>query len=163
MKRWVLIYLFGLIFNLTTYAGIIADDSFAGSKVPAAIGGIGLSNADGCNVDLNACLNYGGVLVPLLSQAGTTAVGGGGAEVNLILNGPAATGIPPCGDYVWQSDGHVNKPQSAPGNADSGVAMTFGWFSGVNSNGTWTLFLAGLSAGAPARLVDWTIDFTPLP
>ena len=75
-----------------------------------------ISVSGGFNGDLYAYLTYNGILVPLLNQAGTTAVGGGGAEVNLILNGPAATGIPPCGAYVWQPDGRVIKPQSAPGN-----------------------------------------------
>jgi subtilisin-like proprotein convertase family protein len=33
-------------------------------------------------------------------------------------------------------------------------------FNGLNPNGTWTLFLADASGGAPNTLVSWGLDIT---
>lgn len=61
----------------------------------------------------------------------------------------------------WQPDGRTTDPawavQSDPRNAPLSV------FNGMNSAGTWTLFLADLSGGSLYRLDSWTLQIAPVP
>jgi hypothetical protein len=41
--------------------------------------------------------------------------------------------------------------------------VSFDSYNGLNPNGTWTLFIADLSAGAQSQLVSWELDITAVP
>jgi hypothetical protein len=129
-----------------------------------------LNISGGYNGDLYACLNYGGVLVPLLNRVGVTsgnAFGYGVAGMDVTLSGQATTDIhfygtltSPC---VCQPDGRNIGPQSAPGSFDTASRASFGSFHNMNPNGTWTLFIADLSAGAQSQLGDWSLGIAAVP
>ncbi|HTH47808.1 MAG TPA: PEP-CTERM sorting domain-containing protein [Candidatus Limnocylindria bacterium] len=78
-----------------------------------------------------------------------TALGGG------ALTGPL-TG-------AWQPDGRTTDPASAV-TGDPRTAL-LSQFDGVNSAGTWTLFLADLSGGGRYQLNDWSLNLegSPVP
>jgi hypothetical protein len=64
---------------------------------------------------------------------------------------------------TWQPDGRAIDPQSSPSAFDSASRVSFGSYNGLNPNGTWTLFIADMSAGAQSQLVSWELDITAVP
>jgi hypothetical protein len=64
---------------------------------------------------------------------------------------------------TWQPDGRNIDPQSAPSAFDAASRLNFGSFTGLNPNGTWTLFIADLSAGGQSDVVSWSLDITAVP
>jgi hypothetical protein len=64
---------------------------------------------------------------------------------------------------TWQPDGRAIDPLGAPSTFDAAGTVTFGSYTGLNPNGTWTLFLADLSAGAQSQLISWELDITAVP
>src|SRR2546423_3455738 len=65
------------------------------------------------------------------------------------------------GGTHWRPDGRNIDPNS-PGAALDSTSPTalLSSFNGLNPNGTWTLFLADVSGGAPNTLVNWGLDIT---
>jgi hypothetical protein len=133
------------------------------------------------NGDLYAYISYGGVLVPLLNRVGVTATGGGnsfgygnaGFDVTLSSSGandvhfyqnnsPSFNGSGQL-TGTWQPDGRAIDPRSSPSTFDSASRVSFGSYNGMNPNGTWTLFIADLSAGGQSELLGWELDITAVP
>ncbi len=64
----------------------------------------------------------------------------------------------------WSSDGRAIDPLSSPSLFDTTASSaTLASFTGTNPNGTWTLFLADMSAGGISTLNDWTVNITTVP
>ena len=65
---------------------------------------------------------------------------------------------------TWGSDGENIDPQSAPALFNGGTGSSnLGTFSSLDGNGSWTLFLADLSAGNQSTIVNWSLDITTVP
>jgi hypothetical protein len=181
----------GISYGTFANSGNIPDGSSSGSAGTATASGflptisdisVKLNISGGFNGDLYAYLSYGGVLVPLLNRVGVTTTGGGDAfgygetGFNVTLSSAGAQDVHFYGNYsptingsgqltgTWQPDGRAIDPQSAPSSFDSASRVSFGSYSGLNPNGTWTLFLADLSAGGgQSQLVSWELDITAVP
>jgi hypothetical protein len=169
-------------------SGSIPDGSAVGWSATASASGylpsitdvtVNLRFSGGYNGDLYAYLSYGSVLVPLLNRVGVTGTGGGDAFgygdsgfYNVTLSSGAANDVHFYGNYspsingngqltgTWQPDGRNIDPQSTPASFDSASRVSFGSYNGLNPNGTWTLFIADLSAGAQSQLENWTLGIT---
>jgi subtilisin-like proprotein convertase family protein len=133
------------------------------------------------NGDLYVYISYGGVLVPLLNRVGVTATGGGNSfgygdtGFNVTLSSAGANDVHFYQNYspsfngsgqltgTWQPDGRAIDPQSSPSAFDSASRVNFGSYNGMNPNGTWTLFIADLSAGGQSELLSWELDITAVP
>ena len=139
---------------------------------------VNLNISGGFNGDLYAYLSYGGVLVPLLNRVGVTsgdAFGYGDTGFNMTLSSAAANDVHFYGSHspsfngsgqltgTWQPDGRAIDPQSSPNTFDTAGRVSFDSYNGLNPNGTWTLFIADLSAGAQSQLVSWELDITAVP
>ena len=142
---------------------------------------VNLNISGGFNGDLYAYLSYGGVLVPLLNRVGVTATGGGSsfgysdAGFNVTLSSAGANDVHFYQNYsqsfnvsgqltgTWQPDGRAIDPQSSPSTFDTASRVSFDSYNGLNPNGTWTLFIADLSAGAQSQLISWELDITAVP
>jgi subtilisin-like proprotein convertase family protein len=166
----------------------ITDGSAVGWSGTATLSGyrpfitdvtVNLNISGGYNGDLYAYLTYGGKLVPLLNRVGVQsgdAFGYGDTGLSITLSSSGAyndvhfygnfTGP---GDFngngqltgTWAPDGRNIDPQSPPGSFTPGdTRVNFGAYDGMNPNGTWTLFIADLSAGAQSQLVSWSLDVT---
>jgi hypothetical protein len=140
-----------------------------------------LNISGGYNGDLYAYISYGGVLVPLLNRVGVTATGGGNSfgygdtGFDVTLSSAGANDVHFYGNHspsfngsgqltgTWQPDGRAIDPQSSPSTFDSASRVSFGSYNGLNPNGTWTLFIADLSAGGQSQLVSWELDITAVP
>jgi subtilisin-like proprotein convertase family protein len=106
-------------------------------------------------------VNPNGSMAVLLNRVGTgggNAYGYSDAGMNVVLN---ETGV-----------GSIHSYQSVPGYDITSGTMAFtpdngtGDFSALHNgtvNGTWTLFLADLSAGGQATLVNWGLDVSVVP
>jgi hypothetical protein len=137
---------------------------------------VNLNISGGYNGDLYAYLSYGGALVPLLNRVGVTsgdAFGYGDTGFNITLSSaPGNNDVHFYGNHspsfngngqltdTWQPDGRNINPLSAPGDFDTATRVNFGQYQDMNPNGTWTLFIADLSAGAQSQLVSWSLNVT---
>jgi hypothetical protein len=180
----------GIIYSSIANSGYIPDSSAVGLSDTATASGylptisqvsVNLNISGGYNGDLYAYLSYGGVLVPLLNRVGVTATGGGKAfgygdtGFNITLSSSALNDVHFYGNSSpslngngqltgsWQPDGRAIDPLSAPGSFDSGSRVGFSSYNTLNPNGTWTLFIADLSAGGQSQLVNWELDITAVP
>ena len=165
-------------------SGYIPDGSAVGSSATASVSGLDqylqsvnvtLNISGGYNGDLYAYLSYNGTLVPLLNRVGVgtgNAFGYGDTGFNVTLS---STGydVHNYGIYspsfnesgqltgTWQPDGRAIDPQGAPSTFDSSSSrLSFASYNGMNPNGTWTLFIADLSAGGQSQLTGWSLDLT---
>jgi MYXO-CTERM domain-containing protein len=65
---------------------------------------------------------------------------------------------------TWGADGREIDPASPPSLFDTTArTATLGSFTDTDPNGTWTLFLADLSAGGQGVLNNWTVNVTTVP
>ena len=132
----------------------------------------------GFNGDLYAYLaGPGGYTAILLNRSGVTAgnaFGYADAGFNITLDDSGVnihnyeSTFNPGGAQLtgtWQPDGRAIDPQSAPSLFDStSPTALLGGFDGYNNaNGTWTLFLADLSAGGQSTLVSWGLTVVTVP
>ena len=139
---------------------------------------VNLNISGGYNGDLYAYLSYGGALVPLLNRVGVgsgDAFGYSDTGFNVTLSSAGAFDVHTYGSHspsfngsgqltgTWQPDGRAIDPLGAPSTFDAAGTVTFGSYTGMNPNGTWTLFLADLSAGAQSQLISWELDITAVP
>jgi hypothetical protein len=160
-------------------SGLIPDGSAVGASGTATASGlnpyisdvsVSLNISGGYNGDLYAYLSHGGVLVPLLNRIGVisdNAFGSSGAGMTVILSDSGASGnIHKAGngvlDGTYQADGQASNPLgSASSFSPSGGSIKFDavgtGFGNMNPNGTWTLFIADLSAGGQSQLVSWNL------
>ena len=150
--------------NLTISGGTISDVN------------VTLNITNGFNGDLYAYLaGPNGGFAVLLNRVGVSnnasAFGYSTAGLNVTLDGTAANSIHYYQNFsftlngggqltgTWQPDGINIDPLSAPGwFLVAGQTALLSSLNGTDPNGTWTLFLADLSLGGNATLVDWGLQ-----
>ena len=135
----------------------------------------------GFNGDLYAYLSHDGILVPLLNRVGVTATApasdfgysdsgfavtfsqSAGHDVHFYDQfSPTITGGQLTGS--WQPDGRTISPLSAAASFDSASQISLDAFNGHDPNGSWTLFIADVSAGGgQSQLTSWELDITAVP
>jgi hypothetical protein len=179
-----------IIYSSFANGGLIPDGNPAGSAGTATVSGllptisqvsVNLNISGGYNGDLYAYLSYGGVLVPLLNRVGVgtgNSFGYGDTGFDVTLSSSGANNIHFYQNYspsyngsgqltgTWQPDGRTIDPglaSSSPGSFNAAGTVNFGSYNGLNPNGTWTLFIADLSAGGQSQLVSWELDITAVP
>ena len=123
-----------------------------------------------------AYLSYDGVLVPLLNRVGVQTgnpfgSADSGFNITLVSSGygnihaasAGDNGTPLSGTYL--ADGQNINPLSPASsfNPNGGTITLDISFGGLNPNGTWTLFIADLSAGGQSQLVSWSLGITAVP
>ncbi len=159
-------------------------DSFSVGSVSVSLN-LSVPGGDyGWTGDLYAYLQHGAGLSVLLNRPGRTdgaPLGyGDNQSINVSFTDGAANGdvhnyrlnvtgsdvIPLTGPLTgaWQPDGRATDPAISL-TADPRTAL-LGQFNGLDSAGTWTLFLADLSGGGRLQLDSWGVElsaFTPVP
>jgi hypothetical protein len=142
---------------------------------------VNLDISGGYNGSLYGYLTYDGVIVTLLNRSGVgttsggTPFGYGDSGYNVTLTSSAANNIhfyQSVPGYsingsgqltgTWQADGSAISPLSSAAsfNTSSG-AQSLSSFSGLNPNGTWTLYLADVVAGGGSpQVISYGIDVT---
>jgi len=164
-----------------SYSGVSVTENVTGLNSPIANITITLDIANGYNGDLYGYLRgpNGGFAV-LLNRTGVTGSDGFGysdsgfnvtfndsANFNNIhfyqedtyqLNGNGQlTG-------TWSSDGRAVDPMADPATLASTLpSASLNSFDGTDPNGTWTLFLADLSAGGQSTLLGASLDIQIVP
>lgn len=124
----------------------------------------------GWNGDLYAHLVHESGFAVLLNRAGRNAGnpdGSGAVGMDVILADTAPADIHlamPGSGFVtgfYQPDGRTADPGTV---LDSSLRSAFlSSFAGQNPNGSWTLYLADVSAGGTSTLVSWTLGITGIP
>lgn len=132
---------------------------------------VNLTISGGWNGDLFAYVVHSSGYAVLLNRAGKDSAnsdGAGSSGLNITFSDDAAsdvhTTIPLTGIMVtgiYQPDGRTTDPLSVdPG--DARTAM-LGSFTGLDPNGTWSLFIADQSAGDTSTLESWSLTVTGVP
>jgi subtilisin-like proprotein convertase family protein len=140
---------------------------------------VGLNISGGYNGDLYAYLaGPNGGFAILLNRAGVSnnasAFGYSDSGFNVTLSAAGANSIQyyqnytnPAGGMVsgiWQPEGVNIAPQSPPpAFLTAGQTAMLGSMDGHDASGTWTLFLADLSAGGQGTVESWSLDITTVP
>jgi subtilisin-like proprotein convertase family protein len=140
-----------------------------------------LNLTGGFNGDLYAYLSHDGVLVPLLNRVGVTATSPASdfgyldAGFSVTLNASAANDVHFYDQFsptitggqltgTWQPDGRTISPLLAAASFDSASRVSLDAFNGHDPNGSWTLFIADVSAGGgQSQLTSWELDITAVP
>lgn len=154
----------------------IADNSSAGMTVSQTFTGLDaninevsvrLNVSGGYNGDLYGYLTYNGQTVVLLNRVAGSTGGTYGSAASGFGTGTFGTG-----NSITLSDaggdGAIHTISGSPvavGNytPDSNGGTFSAAFNGMNPNGTWTLFLADLSAGSQSTLVSWGLNISVVP
>ncbi len=158
---------------------VIADGNPAGMTVSQTFSGLSTGPIGDVTVRLNLSGGYNGDLYGylvlqsadsstmtaiLLDRIGPGAYGNSGSIINVTLSGNTAGG----GSVYLGDIGSV----AATGDVTTGVGQNYtpdgnatalSVFNSHNANGTWTLFLADLSAGSQSTLVSWGLDINVVP
>ena len=146
---------------------------------------VNLDITGGYNGSLYAYLTYDNVIVTLLNRVGvgsttptSSAFGYGDSGFDITLSSSAANNvhfyqnIPSHninGDGqltgTWQPDGSAISPLSAPSSFDTSPgAQTLNSFTGLNPNGTWTLYVVdAVSGGGQSEIESYALDITTVP
>jgi subtilisin-like proprotein convertase family protein len=127
-----------------------------------------LNLTGGFNGDLYAYLTHGSGFAILLNRVGRTTgnpFGYSDAGMNVTLDDAAGTDIHLYGTlaapFVYQPDARAVSPFTV---LDTDARTAFlSSFNGMDPNGTWTLFIADLSAGGVTTLSDWGLELTLVP
>lgn len=188
---WVYPALGALSYSYTGPALSIPDNdasgrtfSFSLSDPATAITSLSISFdiSGGYNGDLYAYLSHGSGYTVLLnrtgvgeSTSGSSASGYadtgfaitlsslGGANMHFYRNSsPVFNGSGQL-TGTWQPDGRTIDPGSVPSAFDAAGTADFGSFTGVNPNGSWTLYFADLSPGSVATLNSFMLDIQAVP
>jgi subtilisin-like proprotein convertase family protein len=136
-----------------------------------------LNISGGYNGDLYAYLSHGSGFAVLLNRTGVGASTSGSSANGYANTGFAITfdaaasanihfyqnnspGFNGSGQLTgtWQPDGRGVDPESAASAFDASGTANFSTFTGLNPNGTWTLFIADVSAGSISTLNDFTVS-----
>ncbi|MGD0259182.1 MAG: hypothetical protein ABSD29_05080 [Verrucomicrobiota bacterium] len=181
----------GISYGSYADGGLIPDGNPVGMGATATVSGYGSSISDisvNLNIggpspyigDLYAYLSYSGVLVPLLNRVGVAtgnAFGYSDAGMNITLSDSGANNIHFYQNYsrtysggqltgTWRPDGQTTDPRlasSSPNSFSNPGTVTFAALNGLNPNGTWTLFIADLSAGSQSQLDSWSLNISAVP
>jgi subtilisin-like proprotein convertase family protein len=149
--------------------------------LPTLLGGpisdvtVTLDISGGFNGDLYAYLaGPNGGFAVLLNRTGVSSGNAFGSSAsgfnNITLDDSASyanihtsalSGVAVMGTY--NSDGENIDPQSPAGDFPAGATALLTSFNGNAADGTWTLFLADLSAGGQSTIVSWGLDITAVP
>lgn len=156
------------------YSGLMLATNLSGMNGYITGLTVTLDISSGYNGDLYAYLTgpNGGFAV-LLNRVGVTngnAHGYSDAGFNITLSDSAAnnihyyqltsgTGVP---TGTWAPDGENVDPLSASVGSTASTA-TLSSLYGTNPNGTWTLFIADVSAGGTSLLTDWQLSISTIP
>ena len=142
---------------------------------------VNLSISGGYNGDLYVYLSHDGAMVPLLNRVGVKsgdAFGYADFGFNVTFSSTDPSRKGDVHDYetltpsfssgrltgIWEPDGRSIDPEAAPGDLYDSTRVSFASrFEGLNPNGTWTLFIADLSAGGQSHLEGWSLDVTAVP
>ena len=140
---------------------------------------VGLNLNGGYNGDLYAYLaGPNGGFAILLNRVGVSnnasAFGYSDSGFNVTFSDSAANSIQyyqnytnPAGGLVlgtWQPEGVNLAPQSPPSAfLTAGQTAMLSSTAGNDASGTWTLFLADLSAGGQSTVESWSLDITTVP
>lgn len=127
--------------------------------------------AGGWNGDLYAHLVHDSGFSVLLNRSGRSLAntdGSASSGMTITFDDAALldvhTALPMSGGSVtgnYQPDGRVTDPYNVL-DSDARPAMLSS-FSGLNPNGTWTLFIADQSAGETSTLQSWSLSITAVP
>ena len=155
----------GTSLNQTIYdanpSGITSALTLSGEGSSLSAVTVTLNISGGYNGDLYGYLSYNGTLVTLLNRVGTgsgsplkSAFGFSTAGFNNVTLDDAATG----GNIH-----NVQNPGSLPTVSYTADGGSLASFSGMDPNGTWTLFFADLAGGNESTLNGWSLDITAVP
>lgn len=134
-----------------------------------------LNISGGWNGDLYGYLVHDSGFAVLLNRVGKTsgnAFGYSDAGFNITLDGAAANGdihlyrdlVNPNGGTLtgtWQEDGRQANPATVTDESTRSASLSS--FNGLSANGSWTLFLADLSADDTSTLVSWGLEIEAVP
>jgi hypothetical protein len=129
-----------------------------------------LEISGGWNGDLYAHLVHESGFTVLLNRAGRDASnpdGSGAAGMDVLLGDAAPADIHlamPGSGFVtgpYQPDGRTEDPNTVLDTSPRNAFLAS--FAGKNPNGSWTLYLADVSAGGTSTLVSWTLEITGVP
>jgi hypothetical protein len=126
-----------------------------------------LDISGGNNGDLYGYLSYDGVLVTLINRpgvSGSNPLGAMGSGFNVTLTDSAVVNVNNASETpgaVLTGTYNVNGSPGMPGNGSAAFQSAY---SGLDPNGTWTLFLANESSGGdPSELVSWSLSIDTVP
>jgi len=156
-----------------TLSTVIADANANGVTVSHTFTDLDPAGINGVDVRLNISGGYNGDLYGYLVLQNAN----GSSATAILLNRVGTSGSDPFGSTgsgfnVTLSDGGSADIHGATGNptgtwlADqyAGANSLNSTFSGMTANGTWTLFLADLSAGGgQSTLLGWGLDVSVVP
>ena len=131
-----------------------------------------LNLSGGWNGDLYAYLVHSSGFAVLLNRVGVgtgNTVGYGNGGMNVVLNDAAGVNIHsygglsvPTGSY--QPDGRNIGPLSSAATFSSTLpSALLSSFTGLNGNGSWTLFIADVSPGDVMTVNSWGLDIAAVP
>jgi subtilisin-like proprotein convertase family protein len=163
--------------------GVIPDGSLTGWSDTETLSGapaspitdlsVTLNLSGGWNGDLYAYLVHGSGFAVLLNRVGSSAgnnAGYGDAGMNVVFSDAAPVNIHsyggggvPTGSYA--PDGRNISPLSGGGAiAATTPTALLSSFNGLNAaSGSWTLFLADVSAGDVSTVTSWALDIASVP
>lgn len=158
---------------------VITDGNPVGMTVSQTFSGLDTSAINDVSVRLNLTGGYNGDLYGylvlqsadsstmtaiLLNQIGPGAYGNSGSTINVTLSGNVDGGGSVYLGDIGSVAGTGNVTTDVGQNyTPDGNATALGVFNTHNANGTWTLFLADLSAGSQSTLVSWGLDISVVP
>ena len=85
----------------------------------------------------------------------------GGQDIHLYKNYFPSYNMSGQLSGIWSTDGRITHPSNTL-DTDQRSATLYS-FNLINPNGEWTLFLADVSIGSEAKLVDWELELTVVP
>ena len=169
--------------NSGTLNTAITDGSAVGITSSLDVSGSGLISAVTVNLNITGGYNgdlYGYLVLQSADNSTTTAillnrVGRGESGVSSygyttagfgsITLGTTGTDIhtvqTPTSGLTYQADGRSVNPNGDFSSASRDAGLD--GFNNINANGTWTLFLADISAGGQSTLVSWGLDISVVP
>ena len=131
---------------------------------------VGLSFSGGWNGDLYAHLVHDSGFSVLLNRPGRTSGnpdGAGSSGMTILLDDTALsdihTALPTVGlaTGTFQPDARTEDPLLVTDTSPRSAFLSS--FTGLDPNGTWTLFVADQSPGATSTLQSWTLTITAVP
>ncbi len=168
-------------YNFTGINAAIPDGDGAGYSDTRILSGLTDEIAD-VNVTLNISGGYNGdlygylvhdsgfaVLLNRIGRTSTDEFGSSGSGLSVTLDDQAGGNDIHLAPYLpgavrsgtWTPDGRETDPANVL-DTDSRTA-TLASFNGADPNGSWTLFLADLSAGDQSTLVSWGLEISTVP
>jgi len=130
-----------------------------------------LNLSGGWNGDLYAYLVHSSGFTVLLNRVGVgtgNSVGYGTSGMDVILSDAGSLNIHsvsvPTSGGTYQPDGRNVSPLSLPATFSATSPSTpLSSFSGVDPNGSWTLFIADVSPGDHSTVTSWGLDIAAVP